>query len=62
MMLQKQQVAWWLKCSKVTNMAWVQIFEGIFFINVFQNPQKRAELKLIRVACKNVFRHAGNFF
>jgi len=51
MMLQKQQVAWWLKCFDVTNMAWVQIFEGIFFRNVFQNPQKRAGLGLIMVAC-----------
>jgi len=46
-------VAWWLKCCEVTNMAWVRISRGIFFVNIFQNPKKRAGLGLIRVACNN---------
>ena len=47
-------MAWHLKCFKVTKMAWVRIFVEIFFINIFQNPQKRAGLGLIRVAYNTV--------
>jgi len=52
MISQKQQVAWQLKCFEVTKMAWVRTSVEIFFINIFQNLQKRAGLGLIRVGIR----------
>jgi len=54
MILQKQQVAWWLKCFEITNMAWVRIFEGNFFINIFQALKNKEGIRVNQVACNTV--------